>query len=97
MRTLWAEPTGLVSVSSGIPWLRDFLVQDLIGRLIFGGGLVFLPTFLAFWKAKTAYFSHFEAKKEKGTNKKGDQNWSCFFLAKKCTFPAVLSIFLSKT
>ena len=47
----------------------------------------FLPTFLASCKAKAAYFSHFEAKREKGISRKEDQNWSCSFWSKSALFP----------
>ena len=47
----------------------------------------------AFWKAKTAYFSHFEAKKGKGKEQKWWPKLVVFFLAQKCIFSAVLSIF----
>ena len=57
----------------------------------------FLPTFLAFWKAKTAYFSHFEAKKGKGKKQKGGPKLVVLFLVENCTFSPVLSRFLTKT
>ena len=50
-----------------------------------------------FLQAKTAYFSHFEAKKEKGKKEKGRPKLVVLFLVEKCTFSPVLSTFLPKT
>ena len=47
----------------------------------------FLPTFLPFCKAKTAYFSHFEAKKGKGKEQKGRPKLVVLFLPKSALFP----------
>ena len=56
---------------------------------IYGGGLIFCLLFWAFLKGKkkTAYFSHFEAKRrEKGRNTKDDQNGSCCFFCREVHF-----------
>ena len=64
----------------------------------YGGRPRFLPTFLAHCKAKTAYFSHFEARKGKGKEQKGRPKLVVLlFLVEKCTFSPVLSKFLPKT
>ena len=57
----------------------------------------FLSTFCCFCKAKTAYFSHFEAKKGKGKKQKGRPKLVVLFLVGKCTFSPVLSKMLTKT
>ena len=51
----------------------------------------FLPTFLASCKAKTASFSHFEAKQGKGEKQKGRPKLVALFLVEKCTFSPILS------
>ena len=56
-----------------------------------------LPTFLAFCKAKTAYFSHFEAKRGKGKKQKGRPELVVLFWVEKCTFSPVLSKIMTKT
>ena len=49
-----------------------------------------------FLQAKTAYSSHFEAKKGKGKKQKGRPKLVVLFLVEKCTFSPVLGTFLPK-
>ena len=56
----------------------------------------FSAYFLAFCKAKTASFSHFEAKKGKGKKQKGRPKLVVLFLVEKSTFSPVLSKFVTK-
>ena len=53
----------------------------------------FLPTFLAFRNAKTAYFSKFEEKKGRREEQKGRPKLVVLFLVNKSTLSGVLSIF----
>ena len=45
-----------------------------------------MPTLLAFERQKQRILVILRQKREKGRNKKDDQNWSCFFWPKSAFF-----------
>ena len=53
----------------------------------FGGGLVFCLLLWLFARQKQHILAILRQKREKGRNKKDDQNWSCFFWSKSAVFP----------
>ena len=75
---------------------RDIFIYMYLYIYIYGAGLVFCLLFLAFCKAKTAYFSHFEAKMGKGKEQKGRPKTVMLFFGRKVHFFPNLSKFLSK-
>ena len=54
----------------------------------YGGGLVFCLRFWLFERQKQHILATLRQKREKGRNKKEDQNWSCFSWSKVHFFPS---------
>ena len=67
--------------------LDNMYVCIYIYIYIYGGGLVFCLRFLAFCRQKQHIVAILRQTREKGRNKKEDQNWSCFYWSKSALFP----------